>query len=210
MNRKEFPRTEQLEARKLLTGVEFVPTAKLITNSYEVSVDVADFDADGDLDVVFAERGSGAIRWQQNLDEGSFADSQTVAWATDPQDIVATDLDEDGQSDLAVLADNRLSLFQANSDSGWVRRAEYSSQQSISNLQFGSINGQTQNIVLQTGDASITVLTQRENRFDFVPLQSIPFAEKVVSHHRIHRAISVDVSGADVSTVRKFRGRCWT
>ncbi len=64
----------------------------------------ADFDGDGDTDLMVASGGAGGVLWLDNVD-GVFDPPITVATTDVPNDVEAEDLDQDGDVDL-VLATN--------------------------------------------------------------------------------------------------------
>ncbi len=101
-----------------------------ITGSIGVSsnlgraVSTADFDQDGDLDVVWASSGNaaggvpiGRIWWHQNLGGRSFGPAQTVALPDGTcDDLIATDVDGDGDLDMAF----RVLNYSTTSSLQWI------------------------------------------------------------------------------------------
>ncbi len=67
---------------------------------------VADFDLDGDLDVVLAARGKQMLTWYENNGRGVFSDEQTLIASDNPLEGAASmslaDIDRDGDIDVAV------------------------------------------------------------------------------------------------------------
>ena len=69
------------------------------------SVDTADLDDDGDLDVLLALRGEDLAVWFENLDGlGSFGSQSTIAGVADASSISSGDLDGDGDPDVLTAA----------------------------------------------------------------------------------------------------------
>ncbi len=73
-----------------------------------VDIELADIDGDADLDVLVVTRApnqTGTIIWYENLDgQGSFGPEQMVEEITYPTQIIAVDVDGDGDLDIAVGA----------------------------------------------------------------------------------------------------------
>jgi hypothetical protein len=80
-----------------------------IDNNNTSSVYLADLDNDGDLDPVFTESFS-AIIWYENIltaDSVLFGPRQEIAPLNmDPRDIIAVDIDGDGDADIAAVSRN--------------------------------------------------------------------------------------------------------
>jgi hypothetical protein len=80
-----------------------------IDNNNTSSVYLVDLDNDGDLDPVFTESFS-AIIWYENLligDSVSFGPRQEIALLSmDPRDVIAVDIDGDGDADIAAVSRN--------------------------------------------------------------------------------------------------------
>jgi len=71
----------------------------------DLSVTAADLDADGDQDVVWADRRGSKVAWNENLGGGEFSDTNTVSTVRlSPEDAHPADLDKDGDQDLVVPA----------------------------------------------------------------------------------------------------------
>ena len=84
-------------------------TTRSIDTPGATAVALADFDGDGDLDAAFCESYS-AITWYANESAGTtvdFGPRQEIApLDQDPRDLVAVDLDGDGDPDLAAVSRN--------------------------------------------------------------------------------------------------------
>ncbi|MGB0950189.1 MAG: T9SS type A sorting domain-containing protein, partial [Marinirhabdus sp.] len=70
-----------------------------------LSVYLADFDGDGDLDVASSSFGDDKIIWFENTDgQGSYTQEHLISTALDkPPDVVANDVDNDGDLDLLAI-----------------------------------------------------------------------------------------------------------
>ena len=116
--RRRCLRRERLEAKECLTAVGFsveqiVSESELHGAAAAVS---ADFDGDGDLDIVSAGRESiltrhqeaFAIAWQENVDgRGTFGPHKSIFALSDSVlDLVAADFDGDGDSDIVAVIEN--------------------------------------------------------------------------------------------------------
>ena len=84
------------------------------------SVVAADLDGDGDRDLAVANYdpyGSGSISVLKNNGDGTFASAVSYAAGYTPRSVVATDLDGDGDQDLAVANySNTVSVLMNNGD----------------------------------------------------------------------------------------------
>jgi len=87
----------------------FIYSDSSFDNSYTTNVYLSDLDGDGDLDPIFTENYS-AIIWYENLltgDSLSFGVRQQIAPLNqDPKDVIATDIDGDGDPDIAAVSRN--------------------------------------------------------------------------------------------------------
>ncbi|MEM6965473.1 MAG: FG-GAP-like repeat-containing protein [Bacteroidota bacterium] len=72
--------------------------------SYTESVIAEDLDDDGDLDIIFTDRDNDRVVWHKNLDgQGNFGTETFITTDIDgPNTVVASDLDGDGDLDIAV------------------------------------------------------------------------------------------------------------
>ncbi|MCB1048289.1 MAG: VCBS repeat-containing protein [Calditrichaeota bacterium] len=86
-----------------------IHTQRSINATSSVALAVADLDGDGDLDPLVVESFSGLV-WHENLstsDSLHFGPAQEIgALSQDPRDLVAADLDGDGDPDVAVVSRN--------------------------------------------------------------------------------------------------------
>ena len=80
------------------------------------SVDAADLDGDGDMDVLSASAGDAKIAWYENIDSnGSFGPQQTITRiVSDPKSIIASDLNGDGDLDIlsASYDDDKIAWYE--------------------------------------------------------------------------------------------------
>jgi len=89
------------------------------------SVEAADMDGDGDLDVVYAAADANLVGLHENLGLGTFAPLQTIdALSFGPFAIDAADIDGDGDLDIASVANlgGELSWYQNGGGGVWERR----------------------------------------------------------------------------------------
>lgn len=83
-----------------------------------LGVDVADFDADGFVDVLAAFADGGEVTLSAGLGGGSFAAPVTLAQLTDLRSVAVADVDRDGRDDLLVTADREVGWLR-NAATGW-------------------------------------------------------------------------------------------
>ena len=79
------------------------------------SVHTADFDNDGDLDVISASRDDNKIAWYENLEAGRFGLQQIITTSVQgARSVFAADLDNDGDPDVisASQGDNRVAWYE--------------------------------------------------------------------------------------------------
>jgi hypothetical protein len=101
-------------------------TQQVLDNSagFAAAVVAADLDGDGDLDVAAAAAEDGAILWYENSDgAGTFASQEVLTThPSEPQYLVAADVDDDGDTDLLSLshgdADDGTVAWHANDGAG--------------------------------------------------------------------------------------------
>jgi hypothetical protein len=95
--------------------------AKVITsNAAEVdSINTADVDGDGDIDVLSVSSGDGKIAWYQNTDgKGNFGTQQVIAVVNEPLSILGSDVDLDGDIDIvASISQKATVVWYENTDS---------------------------------------------------------------------------------------------
>jgi len=86
-----------------------------------LSIDAADFDNDGRLDVVTAIGEHDAIVWYKNLGSGKFSGRMTISNTQHfPLSVVATDIDKDGLVDvLAASGEDNVVAWYRNQGSGF-------------------------------------------------------------------------------------------
>ncbi|MBT8399522.1 MAG: VCBS repeat-containing protein, partial [Rhodothermia bacterium] len=104
-------------------GPEFQAITLVDDDPGPTSIDVADLDGDGDLDVVagFSTQ-SRSLVWSQNNGDGSFTE---IVIATDlfgVQAVSAADINLDGNLDIAVLYDRTISWFENDGTQGFTER----------------------------------------------------------------------------------------
>ena len=102
-------------------GVLAYSDARLLDTDFDhaSSVHAADFDRDGDLDIVAAASRDDLIAWYENLGSGSFAAQRVITTAADNvEDIHAADLDGDGWPDVvsASYNDSKIAWYRNEGD----------------------------------------------------------------------------------------------
>ncbi|MEM8907450.1 MAG: T9SS type A sorting domain-containing protein [Bacteroidota bacterium] len=81
----------------------FGPQEVLITDAFDVtSASAADFDLDGDLDILYASSLSSRLAWYEN-DQGNFGPQQLIADDYEANPVIA-DVDDDGRPDIVTSA----------------------------------------------------------------------------------------------------------
>ena len=122
---------------------------------YALSVYTADFDGDGDMDVVSSSGWDGKIAWYENVDSaGSFGVQQVITQNTDfAMSVYAADLDGDGDMDVlsASLNDNRIAWYENTDGQG-----DFGVQQNISTNAEGARKVHTADL---DGDGDMDVLS---------------------------------------------------
>jgi len=117
------------------------------------SVDAADINGDGHMDVVSASAGDGEIAWYPNNGEGRFPDKEIITiGAAGAQEIIATDLDGDGDIDIlgAFGSENKVAWYE-NDGFG-----TFSSQNVITSEAAGAVSVYTADL---DGDGDKDVLS---------------------------------------------------
>jgi uncharacterized repeat protein (TIGR01451 family) len=79
------------------------------------SVDCADLNGDGDMDVLYTSTNNDKIAWNENLGEGIFGAQQIISTLTDaPMDVYTADLNGDGDMDVlsASWNDNEIAWYE--------------------------------------------------------------------------------------------------
>ncbi len=103
------------------------------------SVFAADFDGDGDIDVLSASANDDEIAWYENLDgQGSFGSQQLISAEADfPRSVYASDLDGDGDIDvLSASTDDAKIAWYENLDG----LGSFGQQQVISTSTYGPLS----------------------------------------------------------------------
>jgi hypothetical protein len=80
----------------------FAPAVRLLPGAGPNHILAADFDGDGDLDLVTVDQTRNAISFFANNGDGTFAPAQGYGAGIDPRFAVAADFNGDGDLDLAV------------------------------------------------------------------------------------------------------------
>ena len=114
---------ECLEARRLLAGIQFFNHPLVETSTLRpTSVDVADLDGDGDLDILSASLGDDKIAWYENTDgAGTFGSQRVITMQADGAFCLgAADLDGDGDQDVlsASQFDGKIAWYENTDGAG--------------------------------------------------------------------------------------------
>ncbi|MBN2473963.1 MAG: VCBS repeat-containing protein, partial [Pirellulales bacterium] len=127
------------------------------------SVFAADFDSDGDLDVLAASSEDDTIAWHENVDGhgGSWADHPITRKAYGAVSVFAGDFDGDGDSDVlaASAEDNTVAWYEnlAGGGTSWVRHVITLNAQSVQSVFAADLDGDGDQDVLSAsaGDGKI-------------------------------------------------------
>ncbi len=108
-----------------------------------IAIDVADFNADGNLDCVTANRLSGSLSVLLGLGDGSFGPPTILAAGGDPRAVVAIDLNDDTHIDLACVnaEDDTVSVFFGMGDGAFSPPAVRAVGDNPYDLAAGDMNG---------------------------------------------------------------------
>jgi len=145
-------------------------TEQIITTSASGAefVTAADFDADGDLDVLSTSFIDDKIAWYENIGQGSFGAQQIISnLADDPRSVVVKDLDNDGDLDILSVSsfNNKISLYENTNGLG-----DFVIQQIISS-DFGDLSVHAADF---DGDGDIDVVSSKgNNAYTFENLNGI-------------------------------------
>lgn len=110
---------EPLEPRRLLTTVGFERFEIFSSEANVPTSDAVDIDGDGDLDVLVGSRGK--VSWYENLDgKGAFGSQRFIATSARQIDqILAADIDRDGDGDVVVVSYRDSIYWLENADDLW-------------------------------------------------------------------------------------------
>ncbi len=101
-------------------------TVSVIEQNYNQpnTVDLADIDNDGDLDILSAEFFAANVSWWANNGNGSFGNEQPTPWVAQIRSVRGEDIDGDGDTDVLAAADinNRISWFENNGNLAFTER----------------------------------------------------------------------------------------
>ncbi|NQU49408.1 MAG: VCBS repeat-containing protein [Planctomycetes bacterium] len=88
-------------------------------------IDVADIEADGDLDVLAVSWGEGRVAWLENLGDGTWADRTISSECPRANTVDSADMDGDGDLDVLSASESRDVYFwfenDGNDDPSWTR-----------------------------------------------------------------------------------------
>ena len=98
-----------------------------ISATRPLGVDVADIDGDGRIDAIAALRGNGgsiigSVVWYQNVANNNTFVARTIATVSDPRNVVAVDLNNDGQLEVvaSIVGTSQIAYFN-RSGSTWTQ-----------------------------------------------------------------------------------------
>lgn len=122
------------------------------------SVQGADMDGDGDLDVLYTAQSNPSnedIAWRENLGGGAFGSIIEVAMYSEPRDVVAADVNQDGQLDVIV----------GGLQTSWFRSTGNNSYSTGDLIGFGTARCIDANDI--DGDGDPDVLIAKNSRLDW-------------------------------------------
>jgi|GEM_PF-6825151 len=128
-----------------------------------VALELADLNGDGFIDPIFAESFSGIVWYQTSLAGGdslAFGNSNSIAALDqDPRDVIATDLDGDGDPDIAAVSrnDDKVVWYENRLNEA---TNDFGSEQLVSNIADGPVKVLSGDL---DGDGDMDLLTLSTN-----------------------------------------------
>jgi hypothetical protein len=140
--------------------VSFLPKTDYSASTGANGIASADFDGDGNTDLVFLQ--SGLIHLMPGSATGTFSPATTFTAGNGPNDLIAVDLDEDGDQDLVVanFLSNDLSVLLGNGSGGFDTAVNYTVASGPRHLASADFNNDSipDIVVSATNVSSVTVL----------------------------------------------------
>jgi hypothetical protein len=115
---------ESLESRALLSAdPTFAPDSPFYTGNTPWEVATGDFNRDGNLDFITADRGSNTVTIRRGRGDGTFRPARTISFGALVVDVVVADFNNNGRLDFAVaLANlNRIVSFKGDGAGNFTR-----------------------------------------------------------------------------------------
>ncbi|MEZ6115421.1 MAG: VCBS repeat-containing protein [Pirellulaceae bacterium] len=160
------PQLETLEDKRLLTAIDVVPERAYLNANFnafdhnlDASLNLADVDADGNLDVVIGRRPTGEFGWVPASDDFYNQPVRHFAAEAEFEEIVSQDFTADNQVDFLVRTDQTLVLYEPTSATDVQRHAIWTADAPIRMLPTFDFNtDQLPDLAVLSGVGQITLL----------------------------------------------------